>query len=161
MSEWFEAYGYGQVGDRFWIGAYPTDAGDVAEVAALGVDRALNLCEDAEYRDGERAAVVDALEEAGIEEARVPLVDYGGLSLDSLGSAVATVTSWLDDGASVYVHCRAGWQRSAAVAAGVIALREGVSAEEALDRLAERKPTAEPLPHQRRDLLAWWAEREA
>ncbi|HEY2637365.1 MAG TPA: dual specificity protein phosphatase family protein [Solirubrobacteraceae bacterium] len=161
MSEWFRDYGYARVGDGLWVGAYPTDAGDVAEVAELGVERALNLCEDDEYRAGEREAVVEALAEAGIEEERVPLVDYGGLSRSTLEEAVEAVRSWLDDGEAVYLHCRAGWQRSAAVAAGVLALREDVDAEEALERLAGRKPTAEPLPHQRRDLLAWWAEREA
>jgi predicted protein tyrosine phosphatase len=54
------------------------------------------------------------------------------------------------------VHCRAGWQRSAAVAAGVVALRDEVDLAEALDRIAARKPTADPLPHQRHDLANWW-----
>ena len=40
------------------------------------------------------------------------------------------------------------------MAAGVIALREGLPIEEALGVLRERKPTAEPLGHQRADLLA-------
>jgi protein-tyrosine phosphatase len=57
------------------------------------------------------------------------------------------------------VHCRAGWQRSATVAAGVLALREGLPIEDALAVLRERKPTAEPLGHQRADLLAWWRTR--
>jgi predicted protein tyrosine phosphatase len=68
------------------------------------------------------------------------------------------VVEWLDDGHRVYVHCRAGWQRSAAVAAGVVAIRERVGIEAALDRVQERKPTARPLPHQREDLVWWWEE---
>jgi protein-tyrosine phosphatase len=63
----------------------------------------------------------------------------------------------MDEGRRVYLHCRAGWQRSAAVAAAVIALREELDIEEALDVLRERRPVAAPLEHQRADLLAWWA----
>ena len=62
-------------------------------------------------------------------------------------------------GRTVYLHCRAGWQRSAAVAAAVIAVREQVPLQHALARLRERRPEAEPLPHQRADLFTWWSQR--
>src|SRR5207248_2493797 len=58
-----------------------------------------------------------------------------------------------------YLHCRAGWQRSAAVAAGVVALRDGLDIDEALDFVRRRKPSADPLPHQREDLRRWWLGR--
>ena len=45
-------------------------------------------------------------------------------------TATAQVNSWLDEGEVVYLHCRAGWQRSAAVAAGAIAIREGIEPEQ-------------------------------
>jgi len=57
------------------------------------------------------------------------------------------------------VHCRAGWQRSAAVAAGVVALHEGMGIDEALAYVQTRKPSADPLPHQREDLRRWWRTR--
>jgi predicted protein tyrosine phosphatase len=57
------------------------------------------------------------------------------------------------------VHCRAGWQRSAAVAAGVVAIREGLEIDDALAAVKQRKPSAHPLPHQIRDLRAWWEGR--
>src|SRR6266513_1975600 len=41
----------------------------------------------------------------------------------------------------------------------VIALREGLDIEQALEVVRERKPRARPLEHQRADLLAWWAAR--
>jgi hypothetical protein len=46
------------------------------------------------------------------------------------------------------------------VAAGVIALHEEVGPGQALALLRERKPTAEPLPHQRSDLIEWWKARQ-
>jgi protein-tyrosine phosphatase len=159
VSRWFLSYGFAEVLDGFVIGAFPLDSNDVGMLEMLGIERVLNLVEDEEYRDVDRQAVEEALDEAGIEEYRVPLTDYGGLPPDELDAAVQEVTSWLDEGVRTYVHCRAGWQRSAAVAAGVVALRDGIDIDEAVDFVQVRKPSADPLPHQREDLRAWWRAR--
>ena len=161
MSRWFQTYGFADVFRNLLIGAYPLDSRDVRMLANLGVKRVLNLVEEEEYRPGEREEVQQALAQAGIHEERMSLVDYGGLASEELEEAVLLVNQWLDDGARVYLHCRAGWQRSAAVAAGVVAIREDVDIEEALRRVQQRKPTADPLPHQRDDLRRWWDERAA
>ena len=71
------------------------------------------------------------------------------------------VVEWLAGGAKVYVHCRAGWQRSAIVAAGALAVTRELSAEDALAFVQARKPSADPLPHQRADLERWLAGRAA
>ncbi len=159
MSKWFASYGFGRVLDGLMIGAYPLDGEDVELLAFNGIERVLNLVEDEEYRQGERDAVQRALAAAGIEEQRMRLVDYGGLSAEALEEAVQTVNAWLDDGASTYIHCRAGWQRSAAIAAAVVALRESVDIDEALALVQARKPSADPLAHQRADLRRWWEGR--
>jgi predicted protein tyrosine phosphatase len=161
MSRWFQTYGFADVFRNLLIGAYPLDRRDVAMLANLGVQHVLNLVEEGEYRPGEREEVEEAMAQAGIHEQRMSLIDFGGLSAEELEEAVRTVNQWLDEGARVYMHCRAGWQRSAAVAAGVVAIREGVDIEEAMRRVQARKPTADPLPHQRDDLRRWWEERAA
>ena len=160
MSRWFRTYGFADVLDDLLVGAYPLDESDVATLGAMGIRRILNLVEDEEYRRGEHEAVSAALEHAGIEEHRLSLVDYGGLPADALESAVQEVNRWLDEGVRTYVHCRAGWQRSAAVAAGVLAVREGLDIDEALAQVQMRKPSADPLPHQREDLRRWWEARD-
>ena len=159
MSIWFQRYGFARVGDRLLVGAYPTDAADLELIARQEVDAIFNLCEDCEYGDGERDVVDRALLGHGIEERRLPLVDYGGFQLDQLNRAVGEVEEWLDAGRTVYLHCRAGWQRSATVAAGVVARREGLEIDDALRAVRDRKPTAEPLSHQQADLARWWADR--
>jgi atypical dual specificity phosphatase len=131
----------------------------VAIVAGAGVDALYNFCEDCEYGHGERDAVEAELLALGIVERRLPLVDYGGFELDQLDRAVTEVVEWLESGLMVYLHCRAGWQRSATVAAAVVARREGLGVGEALCVVRERKPTAEPLPHQQADLVRWWRGR--
>ena len=159
MSNWFERYGYAPVHPHLWVGAVPLDARDVDALARTGIGRVMNLVEDGEYPDGARFEVEIAYAENDIEEARLALVDFGHLAPDALSAATAQVERWLTGGHRVYLHCRAGWQRSASVAAALIADREGVGIETALERLRGRKPTADPLPHQREDLIAWWNTR--
>jgi protein-tyrosine phosphatase len=158
---WFQSYGFADVTQNLLIGAYPLDQRDVAMLANMHVQRVLNLVEDEEYRSGEREVIEQAFDEAGIEEHRMHLTDFGQLPLDELDAAVETVYGWLGEGRRVYLHCRAGWQRSAAVAAGVVALREQIDILSALERVQLRKPSADPLPHQREDLVRWWEQRQA
>lgn len=156
VSQWFEAYGHDAVLPNLRVGAYPLDAGDVAELAAEGVQRVLNLVEDAEYSPEAREAVEDAYARAGIEERRLESIDFGGLSPELLDAATRQLCEWLDDDLSVYLHCRAGWQRSATVAAALLARRRGLDLEDAIALVRSRRPDADPLPHQRDDLRRWW-----
>ena len=161
MSEWFEQYGRAEVADGLVTGSLPADAQDVAALARDGVTWVLNLCEDREYDEGERAAVEAALRDAGIRERRVELVDYGSLMPGAIELAATAVAGWLDEGERVYLHCRAGWQRSATIAAAALALRNGIEPDEALAQIKRRKPSSEPLPHQLQDLRRWWRLRSA
>ena len=160
MSDWFEHFGFAEVGEALVMGAYPQDADDVAALAGAGITRVFNLVQDVEYDPGARDACMAALAAADIEELRVELVDYGSLTAQQIEAAAQAVLAWLVDGERVYVHCRAGWQRSATVVAAVITLREHATPRDALRILRERKPTANPLAHQRADLFRWWQERE-
>jgi protein-tyrosine phosphatase len=159
MSDWFERFGFAEVADDLLIGAYPLDADDVVALAGAGVTAIFNLVEDVEYGEGERELVQETLAERGISEQRIAFIDYGALLPGQLEESVKAINAWLDAGERVYLHCRAGWQRSAAVAAGVLAVRDGIDLAEALDRIAARKPDADPLPHQRHDLANWWVLR--
>lgn len=160
MSDWFEHFGYAEVAQDVLIGAYPQDAGDVAALRACGVTRVLNLVQDVEYEPGGRDACALALAEAGIEEHRIEIADYGNLLPGHVELATRKAIEWLDAGERVYVHCRAGMQRSATVAAALVMLRDGVTAPVALDSIQARKPSANPLSHQRNDLARWWERRQ-
>jgi atypical dual specificity phosphatase len=159
MSGWFSHFGYAEVADDLLIGAYPQDSDDVATLADAGVTRVLNLVQDVEYDPGGRDACVAALAGAGIEEHRVEIMDYGNLLPGHIELATRIGLEWLDRGERVYVHCRAGMQRSATIAAAIVMLRDGLDAPAALASIRARKPSAEPLAHQRQDLLRWWAKR--
>jgi protein-tyrosine phosphatase len=160
MSGWFEHFGFAEVGDDLLMGAYPQDADDVAALREAGVTAVFNLVQDIEYeQEGGRDACASALAAAGISEERVEVVDYGNLLPGHIELAATTVLAWLQEGERVYVHCRAGMQRSATVAAAIVVLHEGVEPLEALERVRQRNPRADPLAHQRQDLLRWWEQR--
>jgi hypothetical protein len=161
VSNWFRSYGFADVFDGFLIGAYPLDEADVSMLAAIGVERVFNVAEESEYPPGRRSVVEAALDASGIEEHRLPLPDYGGLPAGLIERAVRDVLDWVHQGKRTYVHCRAGWQRSAVLAAAVVAIRENIDVDDALALVQSRKPSADPLPHQREDLRRWWNERTA
>jgi protein-tyrosine phosphatase len=161
VSDWFEHFGFAEIGDDLLMGAYPQDADDVAALRDAGVTAVFNLVQDAEYeQEGGRDACVTALEQAGIAEERVELIDYGNLLPGQIELAARTVLAWLEGGERVYVHCRAGMQRSAVVSAAIVALHEELDPRDALRRVRERNPRANPLAHQRKDLLRWWDQRQ-
>jgi protein-tyrosine phosphatase len=87
------------------------------------------------------------------------MVDFAGFGPAQFEAAVSEVVRQLDSGRRVYLHCRAGQQRSSAVAAGVLALRDSVSVEQALSQIRLRKPGARPLERQLEDLRAWYDAR--
>ena len=159
MSNWFRVYGFADVLDNLLVGAYPLDQDDVSMLEWMKIERIFNLVRDEEYEPGERTLVHGALAVAGIEERRLGFEDYGRLPAPQLEQAVSEILDWLEHGHRVYLHCRAGWQRSAAVAAGVVAVSKGVEIAEAVELVRQRKPSADPLPQQRDDLFQWWAER--
>jgi protein-tyrosine phosphatase len=159
VSSWFRSYGFAEVFERLLVGSYPLDDQDVAMLRWAGVERVLNLVEEDEYRPEEREAVEQAYAETGIQEHRLPFADFGGLPAERIHQAVSIVSGWLDEGRRVYIHCRAGWQRSPAIAVALVAQRDGIGIDEALETVRVRKPTADPMPHQREDLWRWWQER--
>lgn len=160
MSTWFNQYAFAEVHPGLIVGAYPLDRADVRRLEDLRIDRVLNLAEDAEYGPGDRETVVAAYAEAGIEERRIGLVDFGRLPADRIEEGVATLVGWLEEGHRCYVHCRAGRQRSAAFAAAAVALLEDRAIRDALSVVRARKPSAQPLYPQRADLRTWWAGRD-
>ena len=161
MSTWFASYSCSEVHPDLLVGAYPLDGADVATLRRLGVQRVLNLVEDSEYQPGDREALAAGYAQAQITERRLSLVDFGRLPADRIEEAVTIIVDSVRADQRTYVHCRAGRQRSAAIAAGAVSVLEGIPIDEALAVVRRRRPAANPLPHQRADLTEWWQQRGA
>ena len=110
---------------------------------------------------GIRALVQLALEEPTLQPprelvyCRIPLVDGGGNSRESLTLAVMTVSTLLRERVPTLVTCSAGMSRAPAVAAAALALVESADPAGCLRRIVAQHPhdVALPLWHEIMDLL--------
>jgi atypical dual specificity phosphatase len=134
----------------------PVSERHIDALKAEGVTVVINLCEDREYWDGERAAVAGACERAGITELRLPVIDGATVPAAVLEEAAEAA----EDGV-VYVHCRGGRERSAAVAIALLAASNGSSVEAAHARAISIRPGFKPLPWQVDGVRSWLHERGA
>ena len=143
---------YSRINDRLLAGAMPHAREHVDALAAEGVTVVVNLCELREYWDGERELVVAAYTESGIVEQHLPVKDGSTVSAAVLDQALRAA----GDGVT-YVHCRGGRERSATVAAALLADAEQLGIDDALEQARARRPVFAPLPWQVETLRAWRA----
>lgn len=147
-------------GERLLAGRNPLSERDVLDLVARGVTHVLDLREASEWSgvDREGRDAVEALARHGLERGSVPIGDFQAPAAADLTVAA----DWLDraydrPGATLYVHCRAGLQRTATVLAAWTARREGISYVEAERRLAAAGYPGGAMPHQRAAAEAWLA----
>jgi atypical dual specificity phosphatase len=120
-----------RVDENVILGALPF-FWDVAAMKKEGVTAVVNLCD--EYAGPRRA-----YRRAGIEQLRIPTVDFTHPALHDVARAVSFVSQHVDRGGSVYVHCRAGRARSATVVLCWLIEAKRLSPEEGQARLLEKR----------------------
>jgi protein-tyrosine phosphatase len=143
-------------------GRAPIFRRDVWRMRARGITHVLDLRETLEWdepgrRGGSAVAEIDAL---GMSRLQVAIRDMGTPRSEDLDQAVTYMEAALHLGGQVYVHCRAGVQRTGAIAAAWFARQQHCSIDEAIVRLRERRPDFEPLIYQIRAAQAWLAARQ-
>ena len=68
------------------------------------------------------------------------------------------LVSALSAGTRCLVHCAAGMSRSVSLCAAYLIRREGMTMKDAILRIRERRPCANPNPSFRHQLLRWQRE---
>jgi atypical dual specificity phosphatase len=145
-------FAYARLSESLLAGRMPYAGEHVHRLAADGVTDVVNLCRDAEYWEGEREAVELGYRETGIVEHRLAVSDGGTVPVAILDRSAAIAGRGV-----VYVHCRGGRERSAAVSVGLLALARGLPADEALELARSRWPVFQPLDWQLAAVRAWVA----
>jgi atypical dual specificity phosphatase len=131
---------YDRIDKNLLVGGLPF-ASDIPQFKAEGVTGIVNTCE--EYA-GPRAAY----EKFGIEQLRVPTVDFTHPSLEHVEQAVTFISRHAEKGGSVLVHCKAGRGRSATVALCYLIASRKLTPEAAHAELAaKRKQVVKSLPN--------------
>lgn len=141
-----------RISDTLYGGSMPYAAAHVEQLAAAGVTDVVNLCEDREYWDGERAAVSAAYTAAGITEHRLAVTD-GSTVPDAVFDQAVEIAGQ----GTTFVHCRGGRERSATVCTAILSRQRGTDVFEALRMAQEANPVFQPLEWQMAALVAWAA----
>ena len=147
---------------RIAAGRNPLSARDVATLRAAGITHVLDLREESEWaapRFG--AGAVAAMERFGIARQHLPIVDTSAPSASDLDAAVAWIERALaQPDAKIFLHCRAGMERTAAIAIAFWVAREGISYDAAFRNLQGKRALFQPLPAQERAVRAWMSARQ-
>lgn len=117
-----------KIADRIWIGSTPT----VKMIEECGAD-----------------AVFCCIKAGTPHEVTTLVGDYRGMPIPDgkkwdesrFNSAAQIVERWLAKGRTVLIHCRAGRNRSAALAA-ILLIRQGWEPQAAIDFIREIRPRA-------------------
>jgi atypical dual specificity phosphatase len=133
LGRWLKVRNWWDVVDEnIVLGAFPF-ASDVEKLASIGVKAVVNTCE-------EYAGPVEEYAKHGIEQFRMPTVDFTHPSLPDVTNAVEFIKSQVGEGRRVYIHCKAGRARSATVAICWLMKNSEISKEEGQQILSNARP---------------------
>ncbi|MHC1600803.1 MAG: dual specificity protein phosphatase family protein [Candidatus Nezhaarchaeales archaeon] len=85
---------------------------------------------------------LDKIRGLGLEVLHHPIPELSAPSLIELHKIVSFIANCVEQGRKVLVHCLAGYGRSGTIAAGYLAYRYGLSGDEAILRVRDRRPGA-------------------
>ena len=127
VRNWWDA-----VDQHLIVGAFPF-ARDVPKMSQEGVQAVVNTCEEYE-------GPVEQYEKFGIEQFRMPTIDFTHPSYEDVCRAVEFIELSVAQGKTVYVHCKAGRARSATVAICWLMKSRQISAAQAQQLLSQARP---------------------
>ncbi len=137
-----------EIDDHVVMGAFPFSF-DVPKMKRAGIGAVVNTCE-------EYAGPVAAYRQAGIEQLRIPTVDFTAPSLENVEKSVAFMQRQIAQGHGVYVHCKAGRARSGTVVLCYLIAAKGMTPDQAQQRILERRSHAHPHLADRAVVQQFW-----
>jgi ADP-ribosyl-[dinitrogen reductase] hydrolase len=154
---------YDQLHDQMFAGRNPLTARDVGVLRSLGVTHIVDLREPREWSTPKFGAdALEAIDSCGINRVNLVVHDMGAPDHQTINTACDWIERALrDDNAKVYIHWRAGMERTAAILIAHHVRKHGGSYEEALETLRGARSILNPLPNQESSVRNWMKTREA
>lgn len=121
-----------RVDEYIIVGAFPF-ARDVPKMAEEGVRAVVNTCE--EYH-----GPVEQYQKFEIDQFRMPTIDFTHPAFDDVCKAVGFIETNVEQGKTVYIHCKAGRARSATVAVCWLMKSQQITAAQAQKIVSEKRP---------------------
>lgn len=133
------------------LGAAPLRfLGHVDALFARGVRAVVNLCDEYE-------GPMDQYKKLHVVQLRLPTIDHTEPTVDDLAAAVAFIQDKVDAGVRVYVHCKGGNGRSAAVVFAWLLHAHKFTLDEAQAYMNEKRSVRKKLFTQP-NLMAYYAK---
>lgn len=161
------AYTKYSAADRWWnkieplnlyLGALPLEnKGHLQAICDLKVTHVLSMVEDFEMKEGWFNTPVkqETWKAHGIEAKQIQAVDCEPLKVEELEEGVEYLARNLAQGATLYVHCKAGRGRSASVVIGYLMKYHHLSFDDALARVKEQRPQISLNTQQRKAMMSY------
>ena len=150
-------FNYNEVMPRLLARRNPLTGYDIELLANTGITHILDLREPKEWTSPKLGAeALEHIERLGLQRLHLPICDQKEPTTEDLDAAHQFLEETLTHaGNRIYVHCRAGIERTAAVLVAYYARHNGVSYEKALTSLREGRPILGPLPDQEKAVRHW------
>jgi protein tyrosine phosphatase (PTP) superfamily phosphohydrolase (DUF442 family) len=126
---------YSQITDQLYVAAWPTGE-DYDELKDLGVRLVINM----DWVPADEKLSEPPLRVLALTEIDTPLTP---MSMKNVWKGVNQAQEIFDEGRVVMVYCKGGVHRSVVMACCIL-ISQGYSAEEAMARVKERRPVADP-----------------
>lgn len=128
---------------NIYLGAIPlASEGHTAKIIALGVDAILSVLEDFELQKWPLTVPVShaTWREAGLRVDHIKAVDFSPLTTEEIKAGIAVIDREYENGQTIYVHCKAGRGRSAAIVVAFLMEKEQISLDDAISRVKAQRP---------------------
>lgn len=148
---------------NLYLGALPLkNKGHLDDIMDLGVTHILSMVEDFELEDGwiNQPVKKTEWENAGAVVYQIPTVDFLPLSEIEITNGIEYLRQSLEDGHTVYIHCKAGVGRSASIVIAFLMHTQGMSLDEAIALVKEHRPQINLNAGQRRAIQNYFQENE-
>lgn len=127
---------------NLYLGAIPLkNQGHLEQIAELGITDVLSIVEDFELADGwvNSPAKKEDWEALGVQVKQIPAVDFYPLTQQEIQEGIEHLHTLLQEGKTVYVHCKAGRGRSATIVIAYLMKYHGLSFEQAFSTIKEAR----------------------
>lgn len=140
---WFD-----EITPKLWLGGAPTYQRDYEFLLENGITAVLNI-------RAERQDNIAHYQQHNINYLQLKVWDVTIPPVDVIDEGVAWITSQLQDGRSVLVHCAKGRGRSATLLAGYLMKEQKLSFDEANELMKRKRPLTKLESRHRQRLEEW------
>ena len=140
---------YSQITENLYIAAWPTGE-DFETIKNLGVRLIINM----DWVPIDKELVKPPIQALELTEIDTPLTP---MSMENLWKGVRAAQPVLAAGDAVMVYCKGGVHRSVVMACCIL-ISQGFTAEEAMARVKERRPVADPYSEHYKSRILKFAE---